>query len=349
MICLGAIISSSAIIPWTMAEAGVDEDTAAADRNCVAWPWLYAIGWSLMYSSLTAKSLRLYKMANAAAAMRRKAVTAKEMYKVVIVWVLIDVLILTAWTAYDPLTWQRAEVGTSIESEGVVTVSTIGKCHSDTMYYFLGPLIAVHVTLMIVTNVLLYKVRNIGDRYQEQKYVALASIYICELLLLGLPILIAVQDSAQARYFVIAGVIFLTDTGVLSLIFLPKIKFQRDGLPEGVSVVQSMNITSRASTGGRRASTASYVDKRRLSLDASAVSSGPSQIEASDTNGRQVTFRDELSNGVKTEKVDNEGRDSTSSSDDSFHSASMDVSFRSFERFLHSDDTKPGGQEEEAV
>jgi len=81
LICLGAIISSSAIIPWTMAEAGVDEDTAAADRNCVAWPWLYAIGWSLMYSSLTAKSLRLYKMANAAAAMRRKAVTAKEMYK----------------------------------------------------------------------------------------------------------------------------------------------------------------------------------------------------------------------------------------------------------------------------
>jgi len=303
-----------------------------------------------MYSSLTAKSLRLYKMANAAAAMRRKAVTAKEMYKVVIVWVLIDVLILTAWTAYDPLTWQRIEVGTSIESSGVVTVSTIGKCHSDTMYYFLGPLIAVHVTLMIVTNVLLYKVRNIGDRYQEQKYVALASIYICELLLLGLPILIAVQDSAQARYFVIAGVIFLTDTGVLSLIFLPKIKFQRDGLPEGVSVVQSMNITSRASTGGRRASTASYVDKRRLSLDASAVSSVPSQNEASDTN-RQVTFRDETSNGdVKTDKAHNEDRDSTGSSDDqSFHSASMDASWKSFERFLNSDDTKPSGQEEEPV
>jgi len=268
---------------------------------------------------------------------------------VVIVWVLIDVLILTAWTAYDPLTWQRTEVGTSIEESGVVTVSTIGKCHSDTMYYFLGPLIAVHVTLMIVTNVLLYKVRNIGDRYQEQKYVALASIYICELLLLGLPILIAVQDSAQARYFVIAGVIFLTDTGVLSLIFLPKIKFQRDGLPEGVSVVQSMNITSRASTV-RRASTASYADTRRLSQDISAVSSGPPQIEASDTN-RQVTFRDETSNGdVKIDKAHNEDRDSTGSSDDqSFHSASMDVSWKSFERFLNSDDTKPSGQEEEPV
>ena len=81
-----------------------------------------------------------------------------------------------------------------------------------------------------------------SDRYQEQKFVGLASLYTCELLLLGLPILFAVQDSAAARYMVIAGVIFLTDTGVISLVFVPKIKFQKDGVPEGHSIAQSMNI-----------------------------------------------------------------------------------------------------------
>lgn len=242
LICIGAIISSGAIIPWTLAEAGVGEDTAAASRNCTAWPWLYAIGFVLMYSSLTAKSLRLHKMANAAASMQRKAVTAREMYKVVVFFLLLDIIILTTWTVFDPLQWRRSEVSTSFEDTGVVTVNTVGKCESTYLFYFLGALIAVHVGLMIVTNILLYKVRNIGARYQEQKYIALASIYICELLLLGVPILIAVQDSTSARYFVIAGVIFLTDTGTCALIFLPKIMYQRKGLPEGVSVVQSINL-----------------------------------------------------------------------------------------------------------
>ena len=103
LICIGAIISSGAIIPWTLAEAGVGEDTAAASRNCTAWPWLYAIGFVLMYSSLTAKSLRLHKMANAAASMQRKAVTAREMYKVVVFFLLLDIIILTTWTVFDPL------------------------------------------------------------------------------------------------------------------------------------------------------------------------------------------------------------------------------------------------------
>eukprot|EP00536_Pseudo-nitzschia_multiseries_P014379 jgi/Psemu1/310907/fgenesh1_kg.695_\ len=107
---------------------------------------------------------------------------------------------------------------------------------------------------MVVTNGLLWRVRKLSDRYQEQKYVALASIYICELLLLGVPVLIAVQDSAAARYIVIAGVIFLTDTGVLSFIFIPKIKFQSEGLPEGMSVVESMQ-PRRSSVGFRQTET----------------------------------------------------------------------------------------------
>ncbi|KAL7532547.1 hypothetical protein ACHAXR_007278 [Thalassiosira sp. AJA248-18] len=244
LICIGAVISTSAIIPWTLAEAGVGEDTAAASRNCIAWPWLYSIGFVLMYSSLTAKSFRLLKIARAAANMRRTTVAAKEMYTIIIVFLVLDIAILAAWTTVDPLKWTRREVSTSVVATGVVTVETIGKCDSDNMWYFLGPIIAVHVSLMIITNILLWEVRNMSDRYQEQKFVAIASVYICELLVLGVPILLAVQDSASARYIVISGVIFLTDTGVLALIFLPKIKFQREGLPEGVTVAQSMNVHS---------------------------------------------------------------------------------------------------------
>lgn len=136
----------------------------------------------------------------------------------------------------------------------MLTIETAGSCqgsaNSVSMWAFLGPIIVIHVALGIVTNVILFKVKGISDRYQEQKYVALASIYICELLLLGLPILFAVQESGEARYLVMAGVIFLTDTGVLALIFLPKINYAKVGLPEGVSVIDSIGRKRRAVVGG---------------------------------------------------------------------------------------------------
>uniref|UniRef100_A0A7S4K6M6 G-protein coupled receptors family 3 profile domain-containing protein n=1 Tax=Odontella aurita TaxID=265563 RepID=A0A7S4K6M6_9STRA len=262
LICVGSLISSSSIIPWSLAEAGVEEDETSASRYCVAWPWLYSIGFVLMYSSLTAKSLRLHRIADASRNMQRKAVTAKQMYSIVILFLTIDIVILTAWTVVDPMTWSRKEMSTSIVDTGVITVETSGRCQSNNVWHFLGPIIAVHAFLMIITNALLWKVRNISDRYQEQKYVAIASVYICELLLLGIPVLFAVQDSASARYIIVTGVIFFTDTGVLALIFLPKIKFQRLGLPEGVTVAQSLRLHSRRESQNEKQSHASKSNTR---------------------------------------------------------------------------------------
>lgn len=254
-ICVGAMMSTSAIIPLTLAEADVGEDTTAASRNCQAVPFLYSLGWVLMYSSLTAKSYRLNKLATAASRLQRKKITAKEMYRIIIGLMVLDAIILIAWQVTDPLVYVRSfKTNSKDDDTYVVTIESIGHCKSNSLWKFLGPLIAIHVCLMVVTNGLLWRVRKLSDRYQEQKYVALASIYICELLLLGVPVLIAVQDSAAARYIVIAGVIFLTDTGVLSFIFIPKIKFQSEGLPEGMSVVESMQ-PRRSSVGFRQTET----------------------------------------------------------------------------------------------
>lgn len=165
------------------------------------------------------------------------------MFVVIAALLFVDLVILIAWVALDPLYYVRSEVSQTLNREtGVLVVESSGKCQGDGMWRFLGPIIGIHVSLMIVTNVLLWKVKDLSDRYQEQKYVAMASVYICELLLLGLPILFAVQESTDARYFVMVGVIFLTDTGVLSLIFIPKIKYAKEGLPAGQTVIESINL-----------------------------------------------------------------------------------------------------------
>eukprot|EP00957_Ditylum_brightwellii_P089603 6824596-Ditylum_brightwellii.AAC.1 len=60
LFCLGTFISSSSIIALG-GEALVSEDNTMASRSCQAIPFLYSCGWVLMYSSLTAKSYRLFK------------------------------------------------------------------------------------------------------------------------------------------------------------------------------------------------------------------------------------------------------------------------------------------------
>ena len=139
------------------------------------------------------------------------------------------------------------------EETGVVTISSVGRCVPEdegSFWVFAGPLMGFHVFLVVCTNVLLYNVKNITERYQEQKYVAMASMLMFEILIVGIPVMVAVSDNPEATFIVLTGIVALDDIGILCCIFLPKIKFQRKGLEEGVGVGESImrETHRRAST-----------------------------------------------------------------------------------------------------
>ena len=115
----------------------------------------------------------------------------------------------------------------------------------SSIWTFVGPLVAHHVLLMIGTNYLLYQVRNVESRYQEQKYVLLAAMLVFEVLAIGIPVLLAVRDNAEASFIVLTGIIILNDIGILCCIFVPKMIYQRKGLEEGVGVTESILRESR--------------------------------------------------------------------------------------------------------
>jgi hypothetical protein len=248
LVCVGACISSSTIIALSW-QAAHDEDTDAASRACQAAPFLYTIGWVLQYASLSAKSFRLHKIMNHPS-MQRVTVTVWETANFIVRILVLDLLVVIVWTIVHPLEYVRTT--TSVEFDdttNIMTINSIGRCEISaddeedepvSIWVFVGPIIAVHALLMITTNVILYKVRNVGDRYQEQKYVALASIFACEVLVIGLPVVLAVGDNPGAVFIVFAGIIALNDIGILGFVFVPKIIFQRKGLAEGVAVGETI-------------------------------------------------------------------------------------------------------------
>jgi hypothetical protein len=88
----------------------------------------------------------------------------------------------------------------------------------------------------------------------EQTYFALASILVFEVLIVGLPVMIAVNDSPAATFIVLTGIIALDDIGILCFLFIPKFMYQLKGLEVGVGVGESILKKSH-----RKASTREFI------------------------------------------------------------------------------------------
>lgn len=253
-VCIGAMISSSTIVALSF-QAGSSEDTSQASAACTAAPFLYVIGWAVQYSSLTAKTYRLFLVMRNNKNMRRVTVTFLNILPIPILVVVVNSAILIAWTLISPLVYERSEEGVNVDEEsGVITFVSAGSCvmenDSVSFWAFAGPIIGFHVTLLIVTNALLYSVREVSNRYQEQKYIGISSLLMFEILIVGVPVLVAVRDNPTARHIALTGIITLDSIGILCFTFVPKILFQRAGLGEGVGVGESImrETYRRAST-----------------------------------------------------------------------------------------------------
>ena len=241
LICVGAMISSSSILGLSF-QAGTGEDTSRATAGCRAAPFLYATGWILQYGSLMSKTYRLYRIMKNE--MRRVEVTALQSSWIVLGALTIDLSIVLAWTVVSPLEYSREITSRTIQ-ENVITIESLGRCRLTdendlSSWAFVAPIVVHHLVLMIATNYLLFQVRNVHDRYQEQKYIALAAVFVLEIVVVGLPVLVAAKDSVEASFVILTGVIGLADIGVLCFIFVPKILFQLKGLHDGVGVGESI-------------------------------------------------------------------------------------------------------------
>ncbi|CAB9509506.1 acid type B receptor subunit 2 [Seminavis robusta] len=240
----GAVISSSTILALSQ-QAGFDDDISAVTTACRIAPFLYCIGWPLQYGSIASKTFRIYRLVRTRR-YRRARVSAFDTSWIVILVLLLDMIVVTCWTIVDPLEYRREVSDTSLSEEDglpLVTISSYGFCAApkdSSIWRFAAPIAAIHLLLMIITNWTLYTVKDLEDRYQEQKYVGLSSAFVFEVLVIGLPVLLSLDDNPSASYLVLIFIIFFNDAGILLFIFVPKMHFQRIGLTPGVGVAESL-------------------------------------------------------------------------------------------------------------
>ncbi|TYZ61029.1 hypothetical protein PybrP1_012118 [[Pythium] brassicae (nom. inval.)] len=90
-----------------------------SDALCTTRPVTITYGFTLIFGSLVVKSLRVYRVF-LSGAMKRVVLSTKTMFKILFVFLMIDTVILVAWSAIDPPLAKIAQVATPEIGGGII-------------------------------------------------------------------------------------------------------------------------------------------------------------------------------------------------------------------------------------
>uniref|UniRef100_A0A7S3L1A8 G-protein coupled receptors family 3 profile domain-containing protein n=1 Tax=Amphora coffeiformis TaxID=265554 RepID=A0A7S3L1A8_9STRA len=220
-VLLGVVLMGGSMIPLSFDDNG--EPSLLMDQEraliCMSTPWLGFGGFSLTFSALFAKTMRVNKVFNSTE--RRTTVTATDVMVPFAILFCANMVILTIWTVVDPLVYTRQDLpGTDGWNR---VIATYGACQCDHAARYLIPLAAVNVGVLILANWQAYVARHIVEEFADTKYIGLVVASLLQAAVIGVPILFLLRESPQAFYLLLIFVIFVVCGAVLVLIFVPKL------------------------------------------------------------------------------------------------------------------------------
>merc|ERR1711988_1387952 len=163
------------------------------------------------------------------------------------VMIVVEIAICAIWTIEDPLTFEREILSTDQYDH---PTESVAKCSSDHPWAYMSLIIVILLVSLLYACYLCYQSRNIPTEFQEGKWINMAMVSNLQILVLGVPVMIMVADNPGVSYFMRAGIIFLNDTGVLLLMFLPKIFAVHYGTDERAKNTNVTAVTSTNNSGG---------------------------------------------------------------------------------------------------
>ena len=216
LVSFGAFVISLAIIP--MAEQGeyrylvdpltrmqtdeLNPNASNLDAACMAWPWLFSMGFAVVFSALFAKIWRIRLVFKAAQSFVRKQVKVKQVLVIMVVVIMVQAIVLTAWTIVDGF-----------------PIKSVGYCSSANALAFLIPLVVIDALMLFYALYLCFITRKVSAEFQEGTWITASILSIIQILVLSIPILVIVDNNNNASYFVRAAIMFLVSSTVTMLIF----------------------------------------------------------------------------------------------------------------------------------
>ena len=197
------------------AEPG-DPEPGFLDTACTAFPWFLSLGYILIYGALFMKLWRINRVLQCNRA-RRKTIGVKKVVWPVLLMLVASIVVLTTWTVVEPYEWERAPI---YEEEG----ESYGQCESPHHKIFISILGLIMGTAIVLTLIMAYKTKDIDRQFSESSWAFTTIVLQTEVLLVGIPILLIVQQqSAEATYICRVMLIWTLSVSTVVLMFGPKL------------------------------------------------------------------------------------------------------------------------------
>lgn len=222
LVALGASIEALTILTISNDES-YGWSTESLSHLCMANPWLLSTGHIIIYSALFSKLWRVNKVLQ----FSRRKIEVRHVAGPMILIVTLALLVLSLWTALDPLIWTRVEIDD-------VTGESIGQCNSEHFAAYIIPLIILMMIPTCLTAMMAWKTMDVDEAYAESKWIFSMILVQLEIVVVAVPVIFILRDvSTDGRYLGFMFLLWIFPMSTLLFIFLPKYLAYRNYKPGG--------------------------------------------------------------------------------------------------------------------
>ena len=176
-------------------------------------PWLLVLGFITIYGALSMKLWRLDRVLQT----RRIVVKSWHVLAPFLAMVLATILVLLTWTITDPLRWERNVIDQN-------SLESYGQCQSQHSVAFLSTLAALMLISIVTAATMSWKTKDVDENFSEARWIFYAIFLQCQVLLIGIPILVILEEtSADATYVGRLLLIWTVPVSTVLVIFWPKV------------------------------------------------------------------------------------------------------------------------------
>ena len=194
------------------------------DAKCKLRFWALVLPMTMLLAFLFGKVYRAYIVFMAAQKFKRVKITDKELFVKILAVIMVQVAILLIWTFVEDSSVEDVAVGESVDPRyctGVDCFPTQEQCVEK--HNIVGIFSIIYLGILVLVGcVLSFQSRKLPNCFAEAKFIMLA-MYNVALVAVMFGIVAVVADlSVSAVSMLLTFAIFLTTTGSVLLVFLPK-------------------------------------------------------------------------------------------------------------------------------
>ncbi|XP_030849459.1 gamma-aminobutyric acid type B receptor subunit 2 [Strongylocentrotus purpuratus] len=223
LIIMGGILTYGSIFLLGLDHGMVGDNSFKA--VCTARGWFLCIGFTLAFGAMFSKTWRVHRIFTNIK-MKKKVIRDNQLYAIVGVMLVVDLIILITWQVVDPVEPREVRLDERQDPNGrdVILIPVMLNCKSQRTMIWLSIIYIYKGVLMIFGLFLAWETRHVSiPALNDSKYIGMSVYNVVIMCVLGVSLSFVITDNPNASYGLVSTFILFCTTITLCLVFGPKV------------------------------------------------------------------------------------------------------------------------------